>query len=215
MPTLRDLRAQIVARDTFLERLAGLLESRIAAVRAALDGATGGAAARDALSELESFSRELSLIARPDAVALEPGPVDLASVVREVVDGGRDRLRDRDRVVEVSAERAVRVACARGDVETVLMELLSNAAKYGKHRIEVRVDAKGSHGRLTVRDDGPGIPAAKRRRVLAKFVRGDGARPRTGFGIGLWLVREIARRYGGELELRRGELEVTLPLARA
>jgi signal transduction histidine kinase len=105
------------------------------------------------------------------------------------------------------------VACAADDVETVLDELLSNAVKYGAGTIAVQVEARRAHARLTFEDGGAGVPPRLRRRVTRKFARGDGAGPAQGFGIGLWLVRRIARGHGGDLELGAGKVSVTFRLA--
>jgi signal transduction histidine kinase len=56
---------------------------------------------------------------------------------------------------------------------------------------------------LTVADDGPGIPAEDRTRVFERFTRLDGARSRDagGSGLGLSIVRELVRAYGGDVRL--------------
>jgi signal transduction histidine kinase len=209
------LRAEILARDTFLERVSDGLEKRVAALRAALDGAPLGGPAQEALAALAGFSRELGLIARADAVVTSEGrtPIDLAASIRAVIDAHRDHLTRFDRAFELSASGPVPVACAPDDVETVFAELMSNAVKYGQGPITVHVDATRTRARLTIRDGGPGVAPALRRRVVGKFVRGGSPRPRTGFGVGLWLVRKIARGYGGDLELGDGSIRVILPLA--
>jgi signal transduction histidine kinase len=72
--------------------------------------------------------------------------------------------------------------------------------------------------RLTVDDDGPGIPESERERVLQRFVRLDDARSRDdgGSGLGLAIVDEIVRAHGGSVSISRSALggariEVTLP----
>ncbi|MER6798587.1 ATP-binding protein, partial [Amycolatopsis mediterranei] len=78
----------------------------------------------------------------------------------------------------------------------------------------------GGHGVLTVRDDGPGIPAEHRERVFDRFVRLDDDRAREddgGSGLGLAIAAEIARTHGGTLRVAESTsgacLELRLPLA--
>jgi signal transduction histidine kinase len=216
--SVASLRRQLVARDTFLERVAGRLDAQVAALRDALAGAPLPEPAKAALDALAGGTRELGLIARPAAaVGLDACAVlDLAEQVPALLDPRRSRLADRGRGLSLSTRGPVHVACARDDVETVLIELLSNAVKYGQGPISVRVDATRSHARLTLRDGGAGIPRALRRRVFGRFVRGGVATPHTGYGVGLWLVRKIARGYGGDLRLGKdASFCVTFRLARS
>ena len=216
MTSAASLRRQLVARDTFLGRVAEQLDARVAALRDALAGASLSEPARAALDDLVGSTREIGLIARPGAaVGLNaPAVLDLAEQVRAVLDPRRGKLAARGRALSLSTGGPVHVACVRDDVETVVLELLSNAAKYGQGPIAVRVDATRSHARLTFRDGGAGIPRALRRRVFGRFVRGRPAAPHTGYGVGLWLVRKIARGYGGDLKVGKdASFVVTFRLA--
>jgi hypothetical protein len=120
-------------------------------------------------------------------------------------------------------------APARGNRELVtqaLANLVDNAIKYAKPAgaevngtpVEVVVQA-GSDGdriRLTVADDGPGIPEADRGRVVERFVRLEESRSEPGSGLGLSLVSAVAHLHGGELQLESNEpgLKATLLLPR-
>jgi two-component system sensor histidine kinase MprB len=75
--------------------------------------------------------------------------------------------------------------------------LLDNAAKYSPDGTVVEVRLHG--GALTVRDHGPGIPAADRPHVFDRFYRGSGARGRPGSGLGLAIVRQVAETHGGTI----------------
>ncbi len=75
--------------------------------------------------------------------------------------------------------------------------LLDNAAKYSPAGARVEVGLRG--GALTVRDHGPGIPAADRAHVFDRFYRGSGARGRPGSGLGLAIVRQVAETHGGTI----------------
>ena len=105
----------------------------------------------------------------------------------------------------------------RQDLQEIAGNLLENACKFC--RGQVRAEALASvPGRLvlTVDDDGPGLDEGQTREVLKRGARLDESAP--GSGLGLSIVDELARAYGGSLELSRsplGGLRVTLDLPRA
>lgn len=92
--------------------------------------------------------------------------------------------------------------------------LLDNAVKYtpSDGRITLGVAAAANEVTLCVADSGPGIPADDRRRVLERFVRLDSARSQPGSGLGLSLVRAVAKLHSARLELadNRPGLRVSL-----
>lgn len=83
----------------------------------------------------------------------------------------------------------------------VLLNLLDNAVKYGRDggAVEVGLGEADGRVRITVRDHGPGIPAAELPRVKEKFFKGSGKE--RGSGIGLAVCEEIVTRHGGELTI--------------
>ncbi len=91
----------------------------------------------------------------------------------------------------------------------LLGNLVENAARYCRGRIHVTVAMEGDETglRLEVADDGPGIPAACRDRVLLRGERADERQP--GNGIGLAIVRDLAEAYGGRLTIDEGPLQGT------
>jgi signal transduction histidine kinase len=82
--------------------------------------------------------------------------------------------------------------------------LIDNALKYtsdgGAINVEVQTLADG-RVRITVADDGPGIPDEEKPKVSARFYRGDASRGTPGVGLGLTLVASVAKVHGGALEL--------------
>jgi two-component system sensor histidine kinase MprB len=94
--------------------------------------------------------------------------------------------------------------------------LLDNAAKHAPPDSVVDVVLRG--GELTVRDRGPGIPAAERAHVFDRFYRGTTARGRPGSGLGLAIVRQVAETHGGSIAVEEapgGGARFRLRLARA
>jgi signal transduction histidine kinase len=111
-------------------------------------------------------------------------------------------------------------ATVRGEprlLRRMIRNLLENARRHGAPPVEVRVRRAGGAVELTVCDRGPGIPDAERDDVFRPFRR-LGTPEAGGAGLGLALVRQIARRHGGDARYldhdRSGScFAVTLPSA--
>jgi two-component system phosphate regulon sensor histidine kinase PhoR len=86
-----------------------------------------------------------------------------------------------------------------------VVNLLSNAYKYGGEPRRIGVSASASDGRvrISVKDNGGGIPHAEHKRIFQKFYRVDDrlARQKEGSGLGLAIVEHIVRAHGGRVEL--------------
>ncbi len=104
----------------------------------------------------------------------------------------------------------------RQDLEEMAGNLMDNACKWAKTRVLVEVTRlDGRVFRLTVADDGPGLAPEDRGRVLDRGERLDESVP--GSGLGLSIVRDIAKLYGGALTLEKSSLgglaaELILPV---
>src|SRR6185436_366176 len=87
----------------------------------------------------------------------------------------------------------------------ILLNLLDNAAKYGPDGQTIAVTLEPGL-RLTVEDEGPGIPARDRKRVWRRYVRLDRERERAiaGAGIGLAVVRDLVRLHRGTARVEEG-----------
>ncbi|RUP32713.1 MAG: DUF4118 domain-containing protein [Curvibacter sp.] len=107
-------------------------------------------------------------------------------------------------------------------MERVLVNLLENAAKYGRPPIEIRAGAEAQTLWITVRDHGPGLPAAMRGReheLFDTFTRGERESATPGMGLGLAIARAIVEAHHGQitatdLSTRGGGAEFTLRLPR-
>jgi signal transduction histidine kinase len=89
----------------------------------------------------------------------------------------------------------------RGDgrlLRRMIRTLLENARRHGAPPIRVRVGRAGDGMEVRVCDPGPGVPASEREAVFRPFYRFAGAAEGAGAGLGLALVRQIARRHGGD-----------------
>jgi signal transduction histidine kinase len=129
--------------------------------------------------------------------------VDLAALARELVDLYRPEAATREITLEY---RGADAATTRGNSQLlaqVLVNLIENAIKYVSQggRIEVNVAAEPDALVLQVADNGPGIPAADRQRILQPFVRLERDREQVGSGLGLSLVAAVVRLHRGSIEL--------------
>ena len=102
------------------------------------------------------------------------------------------------------------------DLQEMLGNLLDNACKWATQRVELAAQRDGEMLRITIDDDGSGVAAAQRDAVLGRGVRADEQTP--GSGLGLAIVDELARLYGGHVDLAASPLHglrVTLSLPAA
>ncbi|ROS28446.1 signal transduction histidine kinase [Rathayibacter sp. PhB127] len=155
----------------------------------------------------------LLLLARADEarLAVLAAPVDLDDLaLREV-----RRLRDSGIAVDASGVSPVQAVADEALLGRALRNLVDNAVRHRAARLAIATRGEGDSAVLAVDDDGPGIPAADRERVLERFVRLDEGRARDagGSGLGLAIVAEIAAAHGGSVAIEEspwGGARVTL-----
>jgi len=158
------------------------------------------------VAELDALIDEILLASRLDAVKrLEADEdVDLLALAAEECARYENAELDGEPVTVSGDPRLLR---------RMLRNLLENAKRHGAPPIEVRVSRAGDGVEITVCDHGAGVPEAERERVFDPFYRHTGTRGIAGAGLGLALVRQIARRHGGEARCapRSGCFIVVLP----
>jgi signal transduction histidine kinase len=191
---------------TMLQGTMELLEEDLADGRLDLDDAQRQVAtARRELRRLSVLAGELLDLSRLDAqVPLRSEPVELGELARAVA--AEFELAGRERDLTIDAVPPDGPCWARGDpdaVARVVRILLDNALRYGPPGEAVRVltGSYESHVTLDVIDRGPGIPSEEHEHIFERFHRGAAAGSEGGFGLGLAIGRELARRMGGDLEL--------------
>ncbi|MFI1989137.1 PAS domain S-box protein [Actinoplanes sp. NPDC020271] len=152
-----------------------------------------------------------------DAIARQAGTLD--EIVQEVlamvtIESGQIRADRRELNLHEEISRALwaadatipvsgppaRVLCHPGHLQQILVNLLSNARKYGGGATAVRVAVTPSHVEVAVEDDGPGVPEEFRDRLFERLARADrDATSVKGTGLGLYIVRGLAQANHGDI----------------
>ena len=175
--------------------------------REGLERASDQARAMSELVEALLFLRRtdpLDTEGRTDLV-----PVNLSDLIRELARELLDRSPGRAHDLSIAAEDEVLVAGHATLLASALRNLLSNALKFTDPGEVVRVDVGASGGtcRVVVEDSGRGIAVEDRERIFDPFFRGAEARAsHEGFGLGLPILRRVARAHGGEVEVSASPL---------
>ena len=133
-------------------------------------------------------------------LALAKTSIDLTTFVREVVERCQEVA---ERVAIQVPPHPVMTACDPGRVEQVLANLLSNAAKYGDEQAEIglRVEIDGSDAKVTVSNQGRGIPADELGTLFDRYMRTRAARSSAvpGSGLGLYIAKGLVEAHGGRI----------------
>jgi two-component system, OmpR family, sensor kinase len=179
------------------------------------------AAARDIASESERMSRlveQLLTLAQADAGQdLQVGPLALRPILEAVC--RQAQVAHPDRQFRCTGLTEVQVAGDEDALTQLLWIMVDNAVKFTKAdgQIEIGLVQQNGAARLTVADDGIGIPPADLERIFDRFYRVDPSRSGAGAGIGLSIARWIAGQHQGTVTARNNEgpgstLTVQLPL---
>jgi signal transduction histidine kinase len=165
---------------------------------------------RVALREIESRASQMqttleTLMAAARAESHQSlGTAPAASVGQRAIDScGRVADQAGIDLQLMPAADSVRVDVDANTAERILVPLIENGCRYGRSRVDLRMQPNGDVVEFLVRDDGPGVDAVERDRIFEPGVRGqvgleDG---HSGAGLGLALSRRLARAVGGEVDL--------------
>jgi signal transduction histidine kinase len=220
----RELRRQEAARRSFVATASHELRTPLTSLQGTIelleeDLRDGNLDQEDARRQVQFAQRELRRLARLaselldlsrlDAdVALRDEPVELGELCRAVA--AEFELRAGEADVELNVPAPPGPCWGSGDpgaVARVVRILLDNALRHAPSASTVRV-VPAYHGEMAtvaVDDDGPGVLPADRERIFVRFERGSAPSGESGFGLGLAIGRELARKMGGELRLADSE----------
>ncbi len=192
------------------------LRSPIASIRHQIEtalahpnGTSVDALLPDLLTEdlrMQELVEDLLLLARADenTVTTVARPVDLDDVVLTEAHRLRQRGAVRVDTREVSAGRVLGDSAA---LHRLVRNLTDNAERYAGSVVRLGVRSQSGQVKLSVADDGPGVPAAEQGRIFERFVRLDNARARDtgGAGLGLAIVAAVASAHGGTVHVEAAD----------
>ena len=166
------------------------------------------------LNEMEEMIDATLAFLRDDMASETIEHVDLAAILQTIAADTADAGQN----VDVRAPQRLVIAGRHLALKRALTNLVQNAVKYGGSAL-VSVSVDGPSIRVSVRDEGPGIPADKLEAVFEPFYRIEPSRGRRtgGHGLGLTVARSIARAHGGDVVVlnrtpRGLEALLTLPI---
>ncbi len=207
------LRASAQAQQAFLSNAAHQLRTPLAGVQTQLELAmrTSEGPQRErlalvqaALHRMGHTTHQMLALARsdPQAAAVEDfEPIDLQPLLEDAASAWLDQALGAQVDLGFDAQSAP-ITGSAWMLHEMLSNLIDNAIRHSPPggRVTVRCGRDDSGGWLTVEDEGPGIPADERQRVLGRFYQVPGPQ-RGGTGLGLAIVSEVAQRHGAELTL--------------
>jgi two-component system, OmpR family, sensor histidine kinase SenX3 len=160
---------------------------------------------RDDLDRLTvTINNVLNAAMYTDSAGFDPKPLDYGRLVERAIDLTRTRNQLPIEALRFEGPTSLGLRGEAGALETAVLNLLDNAVKYSKDnvRVDVRLwnDASG-RAHLQVADQGVGMTRAHLRFIFNRFYRigAEVRRSHTGTGLGLFIVRSVARRHKGEV----------------
>jgi two-component system, OmpR family, sensor kinase len=230
---IADLRDAVRARDDFLAVAAHELRNPLTPILLCVELLRGAEQSGDKVktsSELDRLERLIKhFIARTTMLLevaqisankfhLDPSELNLSDLVRGVVNDYMPLILRSGSALTTNIQNEIIARLDQLAVSEIVENLLSNAIKYGEHEpIELTLTAANDLAQITVRDNGIGIDGKDKDRIFERFERAVRREGRSGFGIGLWLTRNLVESMGGSItvmgEPGAGSLfTVTLPI---
>jgi signal transduction histidine kinase len=140
---------------------------------------------------------------RRGRLTIRPRPMELVQLVQRVAQTLPARLDMADTKVALQGPEAVFGTWDAFRIEQVVVNLLTNALRYGQGRpVAITVSADSHTARVDVRDQGIGIAPQDQQRIFGQFERAVDDQVATGLGLGLFITREIVDSHGGTITLR-------------
>ena len=197
-----------------LDNLAHSLKTPLAAIRAVLTEQESSEMTARVEAQIERMNDIVRYQLRKPATihteSLGVVAVDVQHELQRLEEGLQKVYRDKAPTIELAVSPGMRFHGETGDFLEVAGNLLDNACKWCRQNVRVTIrppdgaDVASGGLRLTVEDDGPGIPEEAAVALLKRGMRLDESAP--GHGIGLSIVKDIAASYGGEVTIAQSAL---------
>ncbi|CAM3333751.1 hybrid sensor histidine kinase/response regulator [Polaromonas hydrogenivorans] len=152
-------------------------------------------------------------------LSVRPRPTELSSLVKRAVGQLSGQAAAAGVAIAVQAEETIQGCWDEFRIEQVVINLLTNALRYGDGKpVAISLFAVPDGACIEVHDQGKGIPAGDQQRIFEQFERGADRISPDGFGLGLYISRQLVEAHGGRIGLQseagKGSVfTVTLPLA--
>ncbi|MEU6913983.1 sensor histidine kinase [Streptomyces olindensis] len=219
----------IAAQRIFVADASHQLRTPLTALRLSLDNIADGVDDEFVREDVEQATAEvvrmsrlvngLLVLARAEAKVSAAEPLPLMDIVRERLAVWRPAADERGVTIALrgSADGRSSVLASPGHLDQMLDNVLSNALEVSPDggTITVRVEHRGDVVEVSVLDEGPGMSDAEKSRAFDRFWRGQGLTGKSGSGLGLAVVRQLATDDGGTVSLTDapgGGLCVTITL---
>ncbi len=169
------------------------------------------------LSKMINDLLNVSLM-RTGRLELELDKHDLKEIMQDVVKRFIEKAENEHTKITSDAKTSIVVKVDRVRIEQVIANLISNAMKYGQGKpIHVSLQKEGSVARISVKDQGLGIPKNQQEKIFNLFERGGQNGDIKGLGIGLYISNQIVIAHGGKIRIKSkenkgSEFTVELPI---
>jgi signal transduction histidine kinase len=219
--TMHELRRPLTILSSYSQLLSsGMLGSLPDSATVAIEGITSST---EMMVRLVNALSELSRLEDPDD-KLTIEPFSLEEIVNSAMEPMSTEAKFRESTVEVDVEAGTTIKGDRRRLSLALTNILSNALKHsptgGTVKLRVWTDTSGTH--FLVHDQGPGFPAEDAPHLFEKYFRSTAERHRKipGSGLGLYIVKTVAQRHGGDVVARSevgqgAEFEIVIPTKNA
>lgn len=212
------------AKEDLVSIVSHELRTPITAIKGAIELMAGGMAegdpglAQELLQMAAENSRRLAALVDDllDVRKITSGnlsvdfkPSDLKPVLQSTVLLHNPAAQARNIKLECAVDSALPVEADEGRIQQVILNLISNALKHTPSggRVIVAGDVRNDRVRISVTDDGPGVPEAFRERIFQRFAQADSSttRSNSGTGLGLYIAKTLVEIHGGHLAFEDAE----------
>jgi signal transduction histidine kinase len=155
---------------------------------------------------------------RTGKLSIRPSRFDLVQLVSNLLESFSAQISNAESTLSFTAEGPVMGTWDEFRIEQVVVNLLTNALRYGSHKpIDVRVYCDGGQARVDVLDHGIGVSEENQKRIFQQFERVSASHVIAGLGLGLFISEQIVAAHGGSISIDSEEgkgslFRVSLPL---